>query len=274
MTLNRFFGSTKLNITDDFFVVAGFNAIKFNRKGLNSGVDINNDENEISPYIGATYAITDDVNTYVSYSDIYQPQERYDYDGYFLDPTKGINFEVGVKAQWFDDKLLTTFAIFTAEQDNLASYAGLNANALNYYKGINIESKGFEFELVGYITDNFNVILGYTTIDLEDDAGEDTNKWAPRNVAKFSLDYTLPQMPDFTFGLGGKWQSKIKNTTYSIEQGSYLLLNAFARWNITNQLNLQANINNLTDKKYINSLYNIGYYGAPVNGMISLSYGF
>jgi outer membrane receptor for ferric coprogen and ferric-rhodotorulic acid len=274
MTINRFFGSTKLNISEKFFVVAGINVIDFSRQGVNSGVDIDNNESEISPYIGATYGITEDINLYASYSDIYQPQEQYDYEGYFLDPTKGINYEAGVKTQWLDDNLLATFAVFSAEQDNFATFAGINADGNYYYKGTSIKSKGYEFEVVGRLSDNLNAVFGYTGIVIEDGEGEDTNEWIPKNVINFSLDYTFPQMAELTFGLGGKWQSKIENKTYAVKQDSYILVNAFARWNITEQLNVQANINNITDEKYINSLYNIGYYGAPVNGTISLSYSF
>lgn len=274
VSFSRFYGSTKLNITDSLFVVAGFNAIKYTREGINSGAIIDNDESEVSPYAGVTYAITDDINAYASYSDIYQPQEQYDYDGYFLDPTKGINYEIGVKTQWFDDSVLATFALFSAEQDNLASFAGYNAAGNYYYEGINVESKGFEFEVTGNITDNLNAVLGYTNLDVEDDQGEEAHEWAARNVVNFSLDYTFPQLPDLIVGLGGKWQSKIRNADYNVEQGSYLLVNAFARWNITEQLDIQANINNITDEKYINALSTIGYYGAPVNGTVSLTYSF
>ena len=221
-----------------------------------------------------TFGVTEDINLYASYSDIYQPQEQYDYDGYFLDPTKGINYEVGVKTQWLDDNVLATFALFTAEQDNLAAYAGTNEQGISYYKGINVESKGFEFELVGRITDNLNATLGYTKIDMEDDAGVDAHQWAPRDTVNFAVDYTLPKFTDLKFGLGGKWQSETKNVDNNIKQGSYLLVNAFARWAVTEQLNLQANINNLTDEKYINSMYNVGYYGAPLNGSVSLTYSF
>jgi outer membrane receptor for ferric coprogen and ferric-rhodotorulic acid len=35
VTLTRLFGSTKLNITDSLFVIAGFNAIDYSRKGHN-----------------------------------------------------------------------------------------------------------------------------------------------------------------------------------------------------------------------------------------------
>ncbi|MBU2916394.1 TonB-dependent siderophore receptor [Psychrosphaera sp. F3M07] len=274
ITLNRYFGSTKFNVSDSFFVVAGFNAIDFTREGINSGVLIDNEESELSPYIGATYSINDDINLYVSYSDIYQPQEQYDFDGYFLAPTKGVNFEAGIKTQWFNDDLLATFAVFSAEQDNLANYAGINANGNYYYTGINVQSTGFELELVGKITDNLTTTFGYTSIDIENDAGDKTNEWAPRNVINYTFNYTVPQVQQLTVGLGGKWQSDIINTTYNVKQDAYLLVNAFARYDISDKLNVQANLNNLTDEKYINTLYNVGYYGAPVNGSVSLSYSF
>ncbi|MEP1551892.1 TonB-dependent siderophore receptor [Paraglaciecola sp.] len=275
MTITRYFGSTKLNITNDLFVVAGFNAINFTREGTNSSGEINNDESEVSPYIGATYAITEDINVYASYSDVYQPQEQYDYDSKFIDPTKGINYEAGIKTQWLDDRLLATFAIFAAEQNNLPiQQEGLNAAGNVYYAGFDVESKGIEMELVGHITDNLTAVVGYTNVNVEDEFGAETTEWVPENVVNYSLSYTIPNMPEFTFGLGGKWQSKIKNNTYALEQKSYLLANIFARWDISEQLSLQANINNITDEKYIISLAQPSYYGAPRNGSVSLSYKF
>lgn len=273
ITLNRVFGSTKINVSNDLFVVAGFNAIDFTREGINSGVEIDNEEDEISPYVGATYAINDDINVYVSYSDIYQPQEQYDYDGYFLDPTKGINTEIGIKTQWFDDSLLATFALFTAEQDDLSAFDGIKPDGTYYYKGVNVESEGAELELVGQI-DNVSLVFGYTYVNIEDENGEDTHEWSPRNTVNFSIDYTFAELPELNVGIGGKWQSDIENVDYAIKQDSYALINAYVRWAMSEQLVVQANINNLTDEKYINSLYNVGYYGAPLNGKISLTYSF
>ena len=274
-TLTRYFGSAKLNITDELFVVAGFNAIEFERDGQNSGAIIDNKESEASPYIGATYAFTESVNAYVSYSDVYQPQEQYDINGQYLDPTKGKNFEAGIKAQWFDDKLLTTFAYFTAEQDNLAAYAGTNPDTLQYYyKGVSVESDGFEIEVAGQLTDALRANAAYTHINVEDEQGNDANTWAPRDVLIFQLGYQVPAVPELEVGFGGRWQSEISNVDYNVEQGAYFLANAYATYAVTDALELRANINNLFDKKYINSLHTIGYYGMPVNGMVSLSYTF
>ena len=275
VSLKRFFGSTKINLSESLFVVAGFNAIDFTREGLNSGVVIENDESEISPYVGITYSITQDINTYISYSDIYQPQEQYDFDGYFLDPTKGINFEAGAKARWLDGDLLTTFAYFTAEQENLSEYAGIRpSDGRSYYHGTNVDSQGIEIEVVGQLSENLNAVIGFTKIDIKDDAGENTRLWSPRNSLNFSLDYQLPQYSNINIGIGGKWQSDIKNTEYNIKQDGYLLVNAYARWHINADTKIQANIKNLTDEKYINSLYNVGYYGAPLNGTVTLTYSF
>jgi outer membrane receptor for ferric coprogen and ferric-rhodotorulic acid len=274
VTLTRLFGSTKLNITDSLFVIAGFNAIDYSRKGYNAGGAVDNEENEISPYLATTYAITDDINAYLSYSDIYQPQEQYNYDGQFLAPSKGVNYEIGIKTQWLDDSLLASFAVFRAEQDNIAVYAGLNALGQYYYEGTTMDSNGFELEVVGHVTDNLNAIFAYTSLDIEDQDGVNTSAWEPKNLVKFSLDYNFAQLPELTFGLGGKWQSKVENAAASVKQDSYLLVNAFARWNMSDKMAIQANIDNITDEKYITSLKNVGFYGAPVNASVNLTYSF
>ncbi len=274
VTLTRIFGSTKVNITDDLFVIAGFNAIDYTRKGYNEGGPVDNNESEISPYLAATYSINEDVNVYIGYSDIYQPQEQTDFDGHFLDPSKGTNYEVGVKTQWFDDNLLATFSVFSAEQENVSVFAGLNTTGDYYYEGTTMETEGFEFEVVGHITENLNTYFAYTFLDIEDELGENTSAWEPKDLVKFSLDYSFPKMSELTFGLGGKWQSEVENAAGTVKQDSYLLLNAFARWDISEKLSLQANIDNITDEKYITSLKNVGFYGAPTTGRVSVTYQF
>lgn len=273
--LTRVFGSSKITLHDDLFLIAGFNAIDFERSGNNSGAEIDNSENELSPYLGFTYALTEHINAYASYSDIYQPQEQYDLSGQYLDPTKGKNTEAGIKMQWLDESLLTTFAYFTAEQENLAAYAGINPdNGQFYYYGVDVESTGFEVEISGQLTENLDLILGYTSIEIEDTNGEDANTWAPRDYVNFSLNYSVPALPALRVGLNGRWQSETKNTDYNVTQDSYFLLNAYANYDITERLSLKANLNNVTDEKYISSLHSSFYYAAPINGTVSVTYRF
>lgn len=274
ITLTRYFGSTKINLNDDLFVIAGFNAIDYTREGYNSGGTVYNEENEISPYLAATYSITENTNAYISYSDIYEPQDRYDYYYHFLAPSKGVNYEIGIKTQWLDNTILTSFALFSAEQDNIAVRAGTNDEGKAYYEGTSMTSEGVEIEVIGRLTENLNTTFAYTFMDIEDEAGDDTSAWEPKNAVKFSLDYTLPAVPELVVGLGGRWQSKTEDLSGVVKQDPYVLLNAFARWNISNSLSIQANINNITDEKYITGLQYVGFYAAPTNGSIKATYSF
>ncbi|MDN3378704.1 MULTISPECIES: TonB-dependent siderophore receptor [unclassified Pseudoalteromonas] len=274
ITLTRIFGSTKLNLNDDLFVIAGFNAIDYTREGYNSGGYVLNEENEISPYLATTYSITEDTNVYVSYSDIYEPQDRYDKDYQYLDPSKGVNYEIGLKTQWLDDTLLTSVALFSAEQSNIAVRAGTNDDGKTYYEGTSMKSSGFELEVLGQLTENVNATFAYTYMDIEDDAGDNASAWEPKNAVKFSLDYTLPAVPELIVGLGGRWQSKTADSTGVVKQDAYMLVSAFARWDVSNNLSIQANIDNITDEKYMTGLRYVGFYAAPTNGSITATYRF
>lgn len=64
--------------------------------------------------------------------------------------------------------------------------------------------------------------------------------------------------------------------TIRYTQSDYLILDAMARYQVTEQLSVTLNGNNLTDKKYFNNLgfYNGGFYGDPRNFMLTTRYAF
>jgi outer membrane receptor for ferric coprogen and ferric-rhodotorulic acid len=59
-----------------------------------------------------------------------------------------------------------------------------------------------------------------------------------------------------------------------VKQDSYAVLSAFAIWDINDHLWVRANADNLTDEKYITSLYSVGFYAAPVQYRIAMGYRF
>lgn len=277
-TLERAFGATRLHVTDKLAAIVGFNFAEYHRDGRQTGATFDQTERELSPYAGLTYQVLDNVQLYGSYSDIYQPQDYYDINQRFLEPSKGVNYEVGVKAEWFEQRLLTTLALFTAEQQNLGTYAGMTDGGQYYYEGVDVDSKGVEVEVAGRIGQYVEVVLGFTSLQLEGAQGEDVYEWVPRRTANIALSWRLPTFTAVSLGLNGRWQSdtsKIDEYTGGrVRQDSYAILNAFARWDVTDHLNVRANVRNLTDEKYITSLYQIGYYGAPRNYEMSVSYRF
>jgi outer membrane receptor for ferric coprogen and ferric-rhodotorulic acid len=277
--LKRIYGATRLSVSDRFTTILGFNWSEYHRDGLMSGGGrFDQTERELSPYAGVTFAITDHLLAYASYSDIYQPQDQYDINNVYLDPSKGVNYEVGLKADWLDKRLLTTLALFTAEQQGLATFAGATEGGQYYYTGQDVESEGVELEVTGRVNDYMNVVFGFTALKLEDDQSVDTYTWVPRRTVNLVVSSRLPGLTALELGLSGKWQSDIWTIDSSygglIRQDSYSTLNAFASWDITEQANVRVNANNITDEKYITSLYQVAFYGAPANYTVAFGYRF
>jgi outer membrane receptor for ferric coprogen and ferric-rhodotorulic acid len=277
--LRRAYGATRLSLTDRIKVIAGFNYAEYHRDGESSATPFDQTESKVSPYAGVTVDLTRNVLAYASYSDLYQPQDYYDVNNRYLDASKGKNYEIGAKADWLDERWLTTLALFKAEQTGLGIFAGFDpSNGRSYYVGENFTSKGVELEITGRVGENTKVVFGATKLTLKDDTGADTYEWAPRQTLNFSVDTRLPIEPAITVGLGGAWRSKTSTvdsyTGFTVRQDAYAVLNAFARWDATEHMQVKVNLNNLSDEKYITSLYSVGYYGPPRNVQASFRYAF
>lgn len=275
-TLTRYYGATRLRF-GPFATLLGFNAAKFQRRDTLTASD--HEDSETSPYVGVNYDFTRNATAYASYSDIYQPQDYTDESGAYLAPSKGVNYEVGVKAEWLEERLLTTLALFKAEQQGLGTFAGYVAETGSYYyTGEDVVSRGIELEIGGRVNQYARVLLGFTSLSLEDEAGGDMYEWVPRRTVNFSFDTRLPAWQNVTLGIGGQWRSDTSTvdsyTSIEVKQDDYLLLNAFAQWNVSDRMQVKLNVNNLSDEKYITSLYQIGYYGAPRNLAASFRYTF
>ncbi|MBL8272012.1 TonB-dependent siderophore receptor [Steroidobacter sp.] len=281
--MKRVFGATRLAMTDRLKAIVGFNWAEYQRTGYNTdtGTSFDQTTRDVSPYAGLTFAFTDKVLGYVNYSYIFQPQEQIDYDSNYLDPSKGVNYEAGVKAEWLDRRVLTTLAWFNAKQEGLATYVGtrfMDGYAYGYYNAVDVESKGIEFEVTGKLNEYTDLLLGYTYLKMDGNEGDDTYAWVPRRTANVMLSARVPSYTALSFGVGGKWQSKVFNadsyTDYLVRQGSYTLLNAFAAWDVQPNVTVRANVGNLTNEKVILSVYDMSYYNAPRNYTVSLDWRF
>ncbi|MFT3763665.1 MAG: TonB-dependent siderophore receptor [Pseudoxanthomonas sp.] len=278
-TLRRIYGAARLALTDRIKAIVGFNQARFHRDGSSVwSDDYSQTQSKFSPYAGLTFDITDRVLAYASYSDIYQPQDQTDVDHHYLDPTKGVNYEVGVKAGWMDGRLLTSLALFSAKQENLATLAGVTDDLIWYYEGQDVDSKGVEFEATGKLNDHVDLVFGYTALKLDGADGGDSYPWVPRRTANLALSARLPALPALRLGISGRWQSNTSNWDDGeialIHQGAYATANLFGEWSVNDRLSLRANIDNVTDEKYLTSLYYVGYYGAPRNYTLSLNWKF
>ena len=177
--------------------------------------------------------------------------------------------------------MLTTLAWFDAKQAGLATYVGtvfLEGSAFAAYDGVDVESKGIEFEATGKVNQYVDLVFGYTHLNMSGAATGKTYPWVPHNMANVMLSTRVPGLTALSLGVTGRWQSDTSNkdsySGYAVRQGGYATANVFAAWEFMPGLTVRGNINNITDHKYINSLYIASYYAAPRNYTTSLDWKF
>ena len=248
-------------------------------------------DKEVTPYAGLVYDLNDTYSTYVSYTDIFQPQSQKNFDGGSLEPVIGKSYEGGIKGEHFGGRLNTSLAVFRIKQDNLAQEAGTVTRPGQsapevYYRGAEgATSTGFELEASGELARGWNVTAGYTQFKAEEATGADFNSIYPRKLFRVYTTYQLPgQLSGLTVGGGVNWEGRTytvvpgapANTNGLIEQDSFSLVNLMARYDITKQLSAQFNINNALDKKHFGmfSAYGAITYAAPRTASVSLKYRF
>lgn len=278
-TLTRFYAASQIVLTDSLKSIVGVNAIRLVRGGgsrYGSGGQLLDPKTQkASPYLGFTYDITPDVVGYVSYSDIFLAQEQTDINGFLLAPVKGVNSEAGVKAEWLGKSLLTTFAMFSARQQGLATYAGTRAeDQTSYYEPKDVNSKGFEVEATGRLGRDTRVTAGYTRLMLTGPDGRDIYEWVPRNTLNFRVDGhlpVLPALPALHLGVAGRWQSDVYKVG-SVRQPAYATVSAFAACDLNDRATLRLNVNNLFDKKAIGGIAYGAIYIPPRTYSLSLNY--
>jgi TonB-dependent siderophore receptor len=274
--VRRFFGMARINATDNLKVFVGFNAIDVESEGFNFDEPQDSDDQKLSPYMGLTYHIAGTWQAYASYSDIYEPQPEVAEDLRPLGPAEGTSYEVGLKGELLGNRLLTQVSVFRAEQENYAEYAGFNAEAgVGFYRGLDFTSEGIEVEAMGRLTDNWSLRAGFTWLDLTDAEGEDARTFVPRTTFNVSTLYRPELLPGLELGASLKWREDVylDNGVGVIRQDAYLLGSVFASYDVDEHFAVAVNVDNVTDEKYLTSLYwDQSYYAAPRQASVSFRY--
>lgn len=234
-----------------------------------------------TPYAGLVFDINGTYSTYASYTEIFQPQTLKDRNGGYLDPVDGKSYEVGVKGAWFDNRLNASLAVFRIEQDNVGQATGEpvlgSQNEFAYLAARGTVSRGFEFEVNGELAPGWNATFGASRYVAKDINDADINTNLPQTALKLFTSYTPQSLQELTVGGGANWQNRIYYPVPAygrIEQSGYALVSAFVRYRISPEFSVQANLNNLLDKKYLSQINGYGAYGDGRNGSLTFTWAF
>ncbi len=285
-----YYGAFRLNVADPFKIILGGRLSSWNQKGFAwTGPSDYGDDNVFIPYVGALYDVTSNHRVYASFTKIFQPQNLYDRNLNLLDPLDGNAYEIGLKSNFFDNALQTSVALFRIEQDNVGQIGEIittpSGPQQTYVAAQGVTSKGFEIEATGQPLPGWNLNASYSQFKAEDGDGVAANTVQPRKLLKIFTTYDLPGvLTGLTVGGGINFRSKayseglnpVTAAPFRFQQDGYTLVNLMARYAVTEQLQIQGNIENLFDKKYYSQMgfFSQYRYGAPRNFTISANYKF
>lgn len=184
-----------------------------------------------------------------------------------LEPEESESFELGAKWNLFGDTLALSGAVFKTTRQN----AQIQTDPGVYQQVGEVEVKGIELGISGNLTPKWQAFGGYTYMDSELVRGAITvlangtiisNQGDPlANTPKnsFSLFSTYRVMRGLSLGGGAYYVSK----SYGGNQGgaggganaiyapAYWRFDAFASYVINDKVDLQLNVQNLADERYI-----------------------
>ncbi len=196
-----------------------------------------------------------------------------------LKPEETVNYELGTKWDVLNDRLSLTAAVFRTEKKNTR----VLTDAFTYQNAGESRVDGIELSASGKITDKWQVFAGYSYLksELVDSglkgrngvvsAGSDKGNEMPNTPKNsFSLWTTYEVMPKLTIGGGAYYVDKVYgDTANTVYVPSYTRYDAMASYKLTKNVDLQLNVQNLTDKTYYDKAYS-SHFASQAAGRTAL----
>ncbi|WP_417535277.1 TonB-dependent receptor [Methylophaga sp.] len=227
-----------------------------------------------------------------------------DSDGNYksADPEQSTNWELGTKWNLFDNNLLLTAAVFQTTKEDV-----IEGGVDSYNSGGTLNTgenrvRGIELGLSGNITERLSGQMGFAmmhsdtldsyfdgtkevtgrggSISYPDNIGKPKANFAKRSF-NGQLKYQATQkfafggVVTYSSGMFGGQPDAAANTDISIP--GYIVYDAFASYEINDNMTVRANILNLFDKDYYTALYRGGsivYKGDARSANVNLTYKF
>ncbi|HEY9778876.1 MAG TPA: TonB-dependent siderophore receptor [Leptolyngbyaceae cyanobacterium] len=238
----------------------------FYKDTLAETFDYEQSESEFSPRVGIVYQPSETTSLYASWSNSFSPQffSRSRTNQPF-NPTTGEQFEIGVKQEFFDNRLSATLALYQLTRQNVLT-SDPEDRDFSIQTGEQ-KSRGVELDVAGEILPGWKIIATYAYTDAfvsedEDIPVGDRLQGIPEHSASLWTTYEIQtgNLQGLGFGAGlvfaGDRQVQLPNT---IELPSYVRADASIFYRRDNY-RFALNFKNLFDTKYYNTQ---GFYITP-----------
>ena len=275
------YAQDQISLGDHFDVVVGLRYDSFEIKGTDfiPLVDrpFGRTDKKVSPRVGLIWKPQENISVYSSYSQSFLPRSG---DQFItlsttqqnLAPEKFTNAEIGAK--WdIAPNLNVTAAVFQLDRTNATT-----PDPVNPLASINIgktRTKGVELAVTGRVMPNWQVSAGYTYQDAAL-RGNDFVRLSqvPKHQASLWNRYDFSDA--LGVGLGIIHQSSqfaaIRTSATTTKLPSFTRVDAALYFDVSEAIQLQANVENLFDTDYFSDAHNNNNItpGAPVNGRLTV----
>ncbi|WP_222862185.1 TonB-dependent receptor [Zoogloea oleivorans] len=233
-----------------------------------------------SQRFGVLYQPSDRHSYHLSYGTSFNTSgDTYSYSTQTVNtpPEKSMNMELGAKIDSADRRMSSRFALFR----------GVKLNERNTDPLINIavlsgkrHATGFETDLIGKITPRWEVYGSYTWIwDAEIDKGAEGAEGKgtrpsliPKHQGSLWSTYQVTEKLRVGGGANARTKMTPNRNPVGLYSDGYVTFDAMAEYEaITDKLTLKANLTNLTNKFYADSLYANGHYVPGVGRTVYLT---
>jgi len=256
---------------------------------LASNTKLNLSDNEVSPKVSLKYQQNQNSMYYATISKGYRAGGFHPYapNGYSkqYDRETLLNYEVGVKNSFFDNKLIVNSSIFYMDIDDMQVkiYPDPNSFKSIITNAAKATSKGFELELNAKATDSLELFgsYGYTDAtfdeykDIKGDYSGNTNIYAPKYNYNLGVQYRDNQGYFARVDLNGYGKTYF-NKENTNSKDSYNLVNAKVGYE-TEDYDIYLYGKNIFNKEYNSiNLFNSGgvAYSPPREIGVQLAYRF
>ncbi|NCU11364.1 MAG: TonB-dependent siderophore receptor [Sphingomonadaceae bacterium] len=270
----------QIDIGDAVKIVGGlrYDEFEISSTNLASGFAGRRGDGKWSPRVGLILKPRENLSVYGSYAISFLPQSGdqfavLDATTQALAPERFENIEAGVK--WdVTGALAFTAAVYRLDRTNTRATDPVTGNAVLTGSS---RTKGIELSLVGRVTDDLDVSLGYTLQDGEvtatttaAPAGRKLSQ-LPRHQLSAWGRYNFTDR--FGFGLGVIHQSsQFATISNAVVMPAFTRFDAAFYYDASDTVTLQVNVENLTDTGYFPSAHtdnNISV-GEPLNAKVTL----
>ncbi|MHC0445670.1 TonB-dependent siderophore receptor [Flavobacterium sp. 3-218] len=287
------YASDVLNITPTLLAMASLRIDYFDNDGNANASGDEYTQTALSPKFGLIYQpIEDKLSVFANYMNGFRniaPGATYDDDGNLIgsqtfEPEHANQFETGIKANLFSDKLTGTISYYTINVANLVT-----SNPMFSAQGGEARSNGFEFDLNANPIKGLSIIAGYSYNDSKITKGDEGNVWleqgkrpfwsGPKNLVNLWATYKFEEgtLENFGLGFGGNYASDNaildSSVTGKFVLPEYTVINGSVFYN-SNKFRVALNVNNIANKDYFNGGWSTLNPQKPRNVVASFAYKF